>query len=126
MPAISTNRKRRANFKRTTLSLCANARNESIFFDEIDYFRLHHQMESRIAPGLFLDEIEEVPLRHQCHELAVSRKVGEIPNGNRFVFYLTRKLAYLLMRKFEEGVENMQLMHQLESGGMNRVSAKIT
>ena len=83
-------------------------------------------MKSGIAAGLFLNEIEEVPLRHQCHKLAVSGKVREVPNGNRLVLNLTRKLAYLLMRKFEEGVENMQLMHQLESGGMNRVSAKIT
>jgi hypothetical protein len=29
------------------------------------------------------------------------------------------------MRTFEEGVEDTQLMHQLESGGMNRVSPKI-
>jgi hypothetical protein len=56
----------------------------------------------------------------------MSGEVREVRNGNRLVPYLTRKLAYLLMRKFEEGVENMQLMHQLESGGMNRVSAKIT
>src|SRR5690242_19816220 len=83
-------------------------------------------MKSGVTAGLFLNEIEEVPLRHQCHKLAVSGKVREVPDGDHVVLYLTRKLAYFLMRKFEEGVENMQLMHQFECGGVNRVAPKIT
>src|SRR5262249_20745076 len=66
--AVRPDRQRGANLKGSTLGLCANARNTSVLFDETDYFRRHHQMKSGITAGLFLNEIEEVPLWHQGHK----------------------------------------------------------
>ena len=37
----------------------------------------------------------------------------------------TRKLTHLLMRAFEEGVENAELVHDFERGGMDGVAAKV-
>ena len=38
---------------------------------------------------------------------------------------LAGKLAHLLMRAFEEGVENAELVHDFERGGMDGVAAKV-
>jgi hypothetical protein len=51
------------------------------------------------------------------------RKVRE---RNGFIADLSNGLVQLLMRAFKKVFEQTQLVHQLERGRMNRVTAKVT
>ena len=53
------------------------------------------------------------------------RQMREIGEGHALVADLTRERAHLLMRALEEIVENAELVHDLERGGMNGVAAEI-
>ena len=82
-------------------------------------------MERRIFSCLLGDEIEEVPLRHQRDVLGAGRQVGEVGEG---VFLVAEECAdrlRLLVRQREELVEQAELVHQLQRGGMNGIAAEI-
>src|SRR5206468_5464605 len=57
---------------------------------------------------------------------AVSRKVREVGQHNELVSDLAAELAHLLMRQFQELLEDGELMHQLQRGWMDRVAAEVT
>jgi hypothetical protein len=51
--------------------------------NEVDRVMLHLEIEAWVLSGLTRNEIQEVPLRHECDELAMGREVTEIggPKG---------------------------------------------
>lgn len=107
------------NFQRTLRSPCLHARNRPVFLDQIHRFGLHPQVKARIPASLLLDEVEEIPLRHQPEELAVCRKVSKVANHDLFRPYLRCQLANLLMRALQKFVQNSQLIHDLQRRRMD-------
>ena len=86
--------------------------------NELVDFSLHLQMKRRVAPGLFGNEVQKVPLRHQTEELGMRRKVREIRRGNSVVPDLARQLTHFLVRALQEFVQNPQFVHNFKGGRM--------
>ena len=59
-----------ANFQRTVRRLRLDADDLPFFFQQIDHFRFHQQLEGWIALAPLGKKIEKVPLRHQRDEFA--------------------------------------------------------
>ncbi len=94
--------------------------------DELEGLRLHFEAEAGVAPSLFGDEIQEIPLGHEGDEFAVGGQMREVGDGHPFFADLHCDAAQLLMRPLEEGVEYAKLVHDLQSGRVNGVAAEIT
>ena len=78
-----------------------------------------------MAPRVTREEIEEVPLRHQRDERAAHRQVAEVGDLQPLAAHDPGQLADLLVGQGEELVEQPELVHDLERGGMDRVSPKV-
>src|SRR4030095_14650824 len=70
-------------------------------------------------------KIEKVPLRHECDEFAMRRQLAEIGDDHSVAVYYTAQLTQLLMRLLQELIQQTKLVHQLQSGRMNGIAAKI-
>ena len=70
-------------------------------------------------------KVEEIPLRHERDELAVRRQPREVRHRDRVTVKNTANLSQLLVRQFEEFIEDPELVHQFERRWMNRVATKI-
>jgi hypothetical protein len=71
------------------------------------------------------EKIEKVPLRHQGDEAAMDGEMREIGEDQALVADLARQFAHLLMRAFQEIIENAEFVHDLERGRMDGVAAEI-
>ena len=103
----------------------AHAGDTPALLDEISRFRLHSQMEAGIDLGPLREKIEEVPLGNQCNEFAAGREMSEI---RECIFLLAEGGADcrgFLVRQFQELVQQAQLVHELQCGGMDGVAAEI-
>jgi hypothetical protein len=78
-----------------------------------------------VAPGPLGQEVEEVPLRHQRDEFAMGRQMAKIHHRHALRADLSGQRFDLLMRQFQERVDQAQFAHQLERRRMNRVPAEI-
>jgi hypothetical protein len=56
----------------------------------------------------------------------MSWQVTEISDRHHLLAHLSRKLKYFLMRPLQEIFQKAQLIHELERGRMNCVSAEVT
>lgn len=113
--SIGTNCQRCPYFQRALRRACAHANNGVALFDEIGDLSLHLQMKRRVASAMLCDEVEKVPLRHECEKTAVGRKMREIRNHDWILSDLPTQFGYLLMRTFQEFVQNAKLIHDFES-----------
>ena len=93
---------------------------------QLDGFVPHAQVESRKSLRLFGEKIEEVPLRHQCDELAVGRHVPEVGSLEWEVSEDAANTNHLLVRDLQKLLEQPKLVQHFESGGMHGVTAEIT
>ncbi len=125
MPAVAADGESGAHLERAVGRIGAHAGDAAAVLDLVDGLRTHPQMERRISLAVIGEEIEEVPLRHQCDELAAGRQVAEIGED---VFTRAEEGAdrdRLLVRQPQELLEQAELGHQLERRGMNGVAAEI-
>src|SRR3981081_1822163 len=113
MPCVGANRESRSNFEHASGSLCEDSGDASIFFDKIRHFGLHLDLETRVPPALFNEEVQEIPLRHECDEFAVNGKVSEICELDHLLADPAPELTHFLVREFQELVKNAELVHQL-------------
>jgi hypothetical protein len=125
MPPIAADGEVGAHLERTIWRVGAHARHAAVVLDQVDRLRPHADVERGVALALLGEEIEEVPLRHQCNELAAGRQMGEIREG----IFVTAKdradIDLLLVRQLEERVEQAELAHDFEGRGMNGVAAEV-
>jgi hypothetical protein len=94
--------------------------------DQVGDLGLHTQAEIRIFARVLREEIEEIPLRHQCDEFAAGRQVRKIRDRDHLVADPAAQQSEFLMRPLEEILEQAQFVHDLEGRGMDRVAAEIT
>jgi hypothetical protein len=66
-----------------------------------------------------------MPLRHEADEFAVRRQAGEIGHAHNTTIEDVLHSRHLLMRNFEELIEQPEFMHQFVSGWMDGVAAKV-
>ena len=71
------------------------------------------------------EEIEEVPLGHERNEFGVSGKVGEVGHSDGSVADQAGHTGDFGVGKLEELLEETELMEELESRGMDGVTAKV-
>ena len=114
-----------ANVERAVRRLGADPDDASALFDEVGDFRVHPQVEGRVAFAPFSQEIQKIPLRHHGDEFALRRDVAEIRQLKALVADLTDQRLDLLMRQLEKRINQPEFTHQFERRGMNRVAAKI-
>ena len=74
---------------------------------------------------MFGDEVEKLPLRHEGDEAAMSRKMSEIGQHGGFGADLAGEFAHFLVGTLQKFVQNPQLVHDFEGGGMNGVAAEV-
>jgi len=96
-----------------------------ILLNQVHRLAVHPEVERWVAARLVGEEVEEMPLRHQRDELAGCRQVAEIRDGDALVGDPRGDARHLVVRAREKGVEQPQLGHQLERGGVDRVAAKV-
>jgi len=106
-------------------SLDADAHDPFAAGQKVGDFGLHEEMKIRELPGLARNEIEELPLRHEHHELAARRKLREIADHETLAADFSGNLMNLVMRALEEGFEQAHFGHQFQCGGMDGVAAKV-
>ena len=97
----------------------------AVLFQEPGHLGVHQEVERGIALRSLGDEIEEVPLRHERDELAMSREVSEVGDGHFDVPDVAAQLSSFLVRPFEEFVKEPKLVQDFQRGGMNRITAEI-
>jgi hypothetical protein len=93
--------------------------------DEIVHLGQHPELEGRIQLALVGEEIEEVPLREEGDEAAARGKMGEVGEDDHLVADDAADLAHLLVRQLEKRVEESELVHHFERGGMDGVAAEV-
>ena len=71
------------------------------------------------------DKIKKIPLRHECDEFATRGEPGEISDRHDLPVNHGAQFPHFLMRLFQEFVEQPELVHQFQGGGMNGVAAEI-
>ena len=125
MAPVAADHEIRANGERSVRRVGDHAGDASILLDQICRFGLHAQVERLIALALLGEEVEEVPLRHQRDEFAVRRQMAEIGHLKMLGADLRTHRFDLLMRQFQECIDEAKFDHQLKRRGMNRVAAKI-
>ena len=125
MASVATDDEVGANVERAVRHRGADPGNPPALFDEIGDFRVHPQMESRVAFAPFSQEIQKVPLRHLGDEFALRRQTPEIRHLDAFVADLTDQRLDLLMRQLEKRVNQSELIHHFERRRMHRIAAKI-
>ena len=125
MTSVATDHQVGADRERAVRRLRAHAHDASVLLDQVGRFGIHAQVEGLVAPGLLGQEIEKVPLRHEGDEFAARRQMAEIRHLEVLGADLTDQRLDLLMRQFQELVDQAQFAHQLERRRMNRVAAEI-
>ena len=93
--------------------------------DQVLGFGLHQQVKVGQLFALRGQEIQEIPLRHQGDELGGSGQPGKIADGEMLIPDLDIAGANAGVGQLEEFLQQAQLMHHLEGGGMYRVAAEI-
>ena len=71
------------------------------------------------------EKIQKIPLRHESDEFAARGQPREIRDRHSVPVDHPAQLAHFLMRLLKEFLEQSELLHQLEGGGMNSIAAKI-
>ena len=125
MAAVTANHQFGANRKRAVRRFGAYADDPTVFLNQLFGLGPHPQIESLVAAAVLGQEIEKIPLRHHGNEFAVRRQMAKIRHRNAFVTDLSAELLDLLVRQFEEFVEQAQLIHQLKRRRMYGIAAKI-
>ena len=114
-----------ANLQRTVGRRRPHADDSPIGFQEADDARAHAQREARIAPRVAGEEVEEVPLRHEGDEGTAHGQVAEVGDGDPLAADDPGQLADLRVRQRQERLEQAELVHDLERGGMDRIAAEV-
>src|ERR1041384_2900434 len=114
-----------ADLERPVGCFGAYAREAPGLLDQIDGFGPQAQMKAWGALAVRGEEIEEIPLRHQCDELATRRQVAEVDEGELLAPECAADRARFAVRQLEERIEQAELGHDLERRGMNGVAAKV-
>src|SRR5437879_250733 len=81
MPAIRSDDQIGEKIALALGSLDAHTCDALLVEDEIDNFMLHVERKRRKAFGFGGEEVQEIPLRHECDKLAMGRKTREIRHG---------------------------------------------
>ncbi len=102
-----------------------DSRDAVLFQNQTGDLVVHTQVEARIPPGPLREEIQEIPLRHECHEFASRRDMPEIGASKCKIAENPARRFRLLVRQFEEIVQQIQFVQHLQSGRMNRIAAEI-
>ena len=111
--AVGTDDEIGPDLQRPFRRLGMQAEHAAMLGDEIGDARAHPEMKARIAARLLGEKIQKVPLRHQGDEAAMRRQMREIGNDHALIADQRRKLAQLLMRALEEGVDDAERVHHL-------------
>src|SRR4051812_40396248 len=85
----------------------------------------HIKTEGGKSPGVGGKEIEEVPLRHEGDKFAARGQSREVGQGSAVAVKAAGHFANLLVRQFQEFLEEAKLMHKLQGGGMDGITAEI-
>ena len=83
------------------------------------------QPEAREGLSPLGHEVEEVPLRNEGDELAARRKPPEVGPTHALAADLHLRVAHLLVRQPQEGVEQPQLGQRVHGRGMDGVAAEV-
>ena len=94
-------------------------------FDQAGRFAAHPQLERRQRSRVVGDEVEELPLRHHRDEAAPRAQPRKVGDHRLRAADHRADVEGLVMRAFQECVEETKFVHHLECRRMHRVAAKV-
>ncbi len=103
----------------------ADAAYRAALADDPDDLGLHDQPEGRVAPGRRDDQVEEIPLRHECDVGELGPEPSQGGQLDDAVIGPDRQVVRLAVRQGVEFLGQAQLVEHLESRGMDRVSPEV-
>src|SRR6516164_9032369 len=111
MPTVTSDDQVRAN-SHGGVRPCAREHSDDTFAvpDQINGFVPKAQVETRELTRFAGEEIEEIPLRHEGGEFAMSRHMGEIGTREAEVAEHTAGGSDLLVRQLQEIIEQVELI----------------
>src|SRR5205807_3952287 len=91
----------------------------------IGHLGTHSETESRIGGRLASQKAQEVPLGHEGDELAARREMTEVGDRERPITAHRLEFVEFLVWKGEKIVEETQVVHDLQSGGVQGVATEV-
>ena len=123
--AIRTHGESRPHFKRPVRRVSPHTNDALAVANQVRHRGPHHEPEFRILLRVPGDEIEEIPLRHECDELALGGQVREVREWEIEAREIRIQPSHFLVRMPEEVVEQSQFVHNFERGRVDGVATKV-
>ena len=89
---------------------CRDADDPAVPPNQIRRFGVHDEAEGRQRAAVLGHKVEEIPLRHERHELAAARHVSEIGKLQDGLTEAGAQLANFVVRDFQEIVEQSEFV----------------
>ena len=110
----------------TARRFCFDARDAAVgVAQQARHLGLHAEVEARVPAADALEHVEEVPLRHERHELHVGGQVRKVPDVDRLPADLAADFAQFLVGPCEEVLERAEIVQDLERGRVDGVAAEV-
>src|SRR5271170_4713859 len=125
MTAIAADCEVGADFLWAVRCVATNALDKSVFFDEAGRLPSQAQGKARVTGRFLGEKVQQVPLRHEGDELRVGGQMREVADLEFITSDHCGDVVDFRMPDFKQLLEQAELIHQLQRGGMDRVAAKI-
>ena len=125
MAAIAGNGQAGRDIDDAIRRLRLHARDAIAVPDEVDRLRRHHHFQRSKPLAALAQEIEKVPLWHEGDEGIFDVVPAQDGEPHRLAAEHPLHPLQPLMRQFQEAVDQPELVHHLQRGGMHGVAAKI-
>jgi hypothetical protein len=102
-----------------------HAPHRAILSNELDHLGSLPQRERGVSGRFVGDEVQEVPLRDHRNVLELARQRREVAKHGRARVGHNTDAGCLLMRQSVEALQQIQLIENLQGGGVDGVTAKV-
>ncbi len=125
MSAVGTDHEIGADLLGGTIHRGAHADHPAALFDQLLGLGMHQEREARIVLAVRRQEVEEIPLRHHRDIATAHRQMGEVGDLHAPIAELAGEARDLVMRQFQELIEQAELVDHVQGRGMDGVAAEV-
>ena len=125
MPPIGADHQLRADSQRLAVAQRGDAAHPILLDDQLAERGRGQQPEAGKGGALVGEKVKEIPLRHKGDKAAAHRQAREIGHRHLFPAHFRLQLFGALVRQRQQLIQQAQMVHHLQRGGMNGVAAKI-
>ena len=115
IPSVAAHGQRRAHLQGALGRLGPNAHDPAALLDEVDHLGAHFDVKPRIGAAVLLQEIQQIPLRHEGNEFTARRQMAEIGDVDHLLADLAAERTRRVVRQLEEFIQEA---HSLNSSSV--------